>query len=621
MKKSSSSSSLDLPDTSADLILTSTLDPITTSVTSELKRRMDIIPTPNRPDRLVKSADVSTNNIAESSLLTTLLSTEAPTFKEDDRVKHDHNSDALEIPYQVESSHTKKDAKNDTEGEDATFDSFIYEHFVPFSGKEQLNKWLDETDALFRRFKISRHLRLQAVPLLVSGDAQRQYIRSRHSIKSFDDFYEFLLTYFDSAALTICSSNSNKVNHKVEFATDTMDISNLSSHSALNTKHTTDTTALSHSCISCSSKLINDDTTTKIGDVSDTKSAINTSKNNHSSSDSVIPDLRKAIIANFIRNPKTFRGYKDDVTKWLDEIDYVMQIAHVPEENRLDLISYSLRGDANQWFKNNKSLLTSWDKFTQEIKKAFSSSFSEELAFKTLESYAQGENQSVRNFFNEILKLCKRADSNMSESTKLKNLLNKVKPSIQLEVRKKKPNTTTEFLEYATEIEELFQLSNISTNATFSSASKSKDFSKNEGTSNNSSFQYSNSNRSNYRSSPQTKFSNNIGSGTNTPNKKYTFNSDRTQVSNSNYYSQSASPSLSTNQYSENTDRHKKINRQQRKNLYNNPNHKSASRSANAVFTSNLSPTSDDNISTLSTVVCQLCNIMGHDASSCQNFQ
>ncbi|CAF5181057.1 unnamed protein product, partial [Rotaria magnacalcarata] len=49
----------------------------------------------------------------------------------------------------------------------------------------------------------------------------------------------------------------------------------------------------------------------------------------------------------------------------------------------------------------------------------------------------------------------------MSESIKLKNLLKKIKPSIQLEVRKKKPTSTAEFLEYDKEVEELFQLSNI----------------------------------------------------------------------------------------------------------------------------------------------------------------
>ena len=49
----------------------------------------------------------------------------------------------------------------------------------------------------------------------------------------------------------------------------------------------------------------------------------------------------------------------------------------------------------------------------------------------------------------------------MSDFTKLRNLLNKTKPTLQLEIRKKKPSTTKEFLQYAIEVEELFRLSNI----------------------------------------------------------------------------------------------------------------------------------------------------------------
>ncbi|CAF5194663.1 unnamed protein product, partial [Rotaria sp. Silwood1] len=84
------------------------------------------------------------------------------------------------------------------------------------------------------------------------------------------------------------------------------------------------------------------------------------------------------------------------------------------------------------------------------------------LAFQKLEAYTQGENQSIRNYYNEVIKLCKEADPAMSESAKLRYLLNKTKPTIQFEVRRKKPTTTKEFLEYAKEIEDLYQLSNIS---------------------------------------------------------------------------------------------------------------------------------------------------------------
>ena len=216
------------------------------------------------------------------------------------------------------------------------------------------------------------------------------------------------------------------------------------------------------SCICCCNKNVVDDTTKATGDVSEFNVTGNVSSNDSLPLDSAITDLRKVVVTDFIKNPKLFRGNKDDVTKWLEEIDHLMQTAHVPDSNRLDLISFSLRGDALQWFRNNRSMLTSWTTFVQEIKTAFTSSLCEELAFKTLESYTQGENQSARNFYNEFLKLCKQGDVSMSESTKLKNLLNKVKPSIQLEVRKKKPKTIIEFLMYATVVEELLQLSNIS---------------------------------------------------------------------------------------------------------------------------------------------------------------
>ena len=171
------------------------------------------------------------------------------------------------------------------------------------------------------------------------------------------------------------------------------------------------------------------------------KSTANLDSTSNSICDQTLNNFRKAIVDNLIKNPKIFKGGKDDVKKWIEKIEHLLDLAHIPESVRLDLVSYSLRGDALEWFKNNRSSLTSWNIFVLKMKKAFISSFHEELAFKKLESYSQGENQSIQSFFNEVLKLCKEADSTMSEVTKLKNLLNKAKPSIQFEVRKKKPKS------------------------------------------------------------------------------------------------------------------------------------------------------------------------------------
>ena len=120
-----------------------------------------------------------------------------------------------------------------------------------------------------------------------------------------------------------------------------------------------------------------------------------------------------------------------------------------------------MKGEARRWYKNTKSSLKSWSIFVKEIKEAFLSPFHDELAFKKLESYTQGINQPVRSFYNEVLKLCNDTDPDMSETMKLRHLLKKAKPTLQYEIRKKKPTTTKQFLEYAKEQEELLQLSNI----------------------------------------------------------------------------------------------------------------------------------------------------------------
>ncbi|CAM4847794.1 unnamed protein product [Rotaria magnacalcarata] len=621
MKKSESLGSLNLPASSEHLILTSTLNPAPKlSSFSKLTRRMDIIPTPNRPDKLLVSTKTQSCSKGGSSLMNTVVATEKNAALDDDHILSDNRQGTSVIPSLVHNQSHQKDHTSDEEGDDNLFDTFVCENFIPFSGSEPIDQWLDETDALFHRFKISRKLRFQAIPLLVQGDVKRKYIKNRHTIKSFDDFYEFLLIHFDSSTLTVSTSKASQANHKVEFAKDSVYISNMSTNSQLNVANTTGTTQLLQSSVSSDSKLATEDITTTSGDTSDSKLSGNTSTINHLPSDPVITDLRTAIVTDFIRNPKIFRGNKDDVTKCLEDIDHLMHIAQVPDTNRLDLISYSLRGDASQWFRNNKSVLTSWDKFVQEIKKAFTSSFSEELAFKTLESYTQGGNQSVRNFFNEALKLCKKADPNMSESTKLKNLLNKVKPSMQLEIRKKKPKTTAEFLEHTKEIEELLQLSNISTDTTIGSTSKPKTFFKNDNTSSTTYGQYSNRTNSTYRSTPQTSFRATQGSSNYTSDRNYASKQDRTPASNSNYYYQSPHHFASTNKYNDNTASHKSKTMQQRKSFPKHDN-KATPRSVNAIFTSTLPSNNDDNLDTLSTVVCHLCNYMGHDASSCLNFQ
>ena len=364
-------------------------------------------------------------------------------------------------------SHSQNDySKIRTDEEDDSpdaFDSFILANFKPFSGAEDVIKWLSETDHKFNTHRISRSLRLAAIPLLVVEEAKRRYIKYRNHIQTFEDFYEFLLTTFErsvsfSSNITYNNNDLTKSSQVHSDQTNSMFATNKSMFNTFNNPEFSPKPPVLRS----TALLDLDDTAMTDNKPSSTFSLTNNTT--LSVLDHTTNDLRKAILESFVKTPKTFQGGKEDVTKWLEDLEHLFDLAQIPDPNKLALISYSLRGDALQWYKTTKTTLNTWPDFVKEIKHAFTSTYQQELAFKKLESYNQTSNQSILNYYNEMIKTCQEADPTMTESTKLKYLLGKAKPTIQFEVRRKKPTTAAEFLLYAKEIEELYQLSNLSLN-------------------------------------------------------------------------------------------------------------------------------------------------------------
>ena len=83
------------------------------------------------------------------------------------------------------------------------FDIFISKNFVRFSGKENVFEWLDETESKFHEFRMVRSLRFRAIPMLIEGDIELKYSRIREYIRTFDDFYIFLLSLYGSGFSTL----------------------------------------------------------------------------------------------------------------------------------------------------------------------------------------------------------------------------------------------------------------------------------------------------------------------------------------------------------------------------------------------------------------------------------
>ena len=83
---------------------------------------------------------------------------------------------------------TENQSQPEENEEERQFDLYILYHFLPFSGKQPVNRWLDDTESKFNDSRVSRNLRFEAISLLVESNAKRLYIKTRKEIRSFDDF-------------------------------------------------------------------------------------------------------------------------------------------------------------------------------------------------------------------------------------------------------------------------------------------------------------------------------------------------------------------------------------------------------------------------------------------------
>ncbi|CAM4989498.1 unnamed protein product, partial [Rotaria socialis] len=89
---------------------------------------------------------------------------------------------------------------------------------------------------------------------------------------------------------------------------------------------------------------------------------------------------------------------------------------------------------------------------------AFGSTRVQELAFEQLKWYKQTVNQSITQYYDKIIELCKKVDPVMPDSLKLKYLMAGIKESLKTHVALQDPQTTEAFLLSARKIEDVLSL-------------------------------------------------------------------------------------------------------------------------------------------------------------------
>jgi hypothetical protein len=173
---------------------------------------------------------------------------------------------------------------------------------------------------------------------------------------------------------------------------------------------------------------------------------------------SSMPHLQRTVADEIIKKPTYFHGSQDDVHDWLDKLEQRFTMASWNDEQKLRYISIHLQDDAYRWWMQASTSIKTWSAFITAITKAFGSTKLQEVAFEQLKWYKQTMHQSVTQYYDKIMELCKKVDPLMPDSLKLKYLMGGVKESLKMHVALQDPKSTETFLVSARKIEDVLSL-------------------------------------------------------------------------------------------------------------------------------------------------------------------
>lgn len=168
--------------------------------------------------------------------------------------------------------------------------------------------------------------------------------------------------------------------------------------------------------------------------------------------------LQRTVADEIIKKPTYFRGSQDEVHDWLDKLGQRFRMANWNDEQKLRYISIHLQDDAYRWWMQTSTSIKTWTAFVTAITQAFGSTKVQEVAFEQLKWYKQTINQSVTQYYDKIMELCKKVDPIMPDSLKMKYLMAGAKESLKMHVALQDPKSTEAFLLSARKIEDVLSL-------------------------------------------------------------------------------------------------------------------------------------------------------------------
>ncbi|XP_077543889.1 uncharacterized protein LOC144155977 [Haemaphysalis longicornis] len=145
------------------------------------------------------------------------------------------------------------------------------------------------------------------------------------------------------------------------------------------------------------------------------------------------------------REPPSFHGSPtEDPENWLQKVERVRIFNRRVDEETFRYVFFYLEDAVRTWFENHESSLTDWTLFKREFLKTFATVVRKERAPFLLETRTQHPNEGVVIFVEEMKRLFRRADPEMTEE-KLRFLLRGIKQELFACLVRNPPKTVTEF--------------------------------------------------------------------------------------------------------------------------------------------------------------------------------
>lgn len=159
------------------------------------------------------------------------------------------------------------------------------------------------------------------------------------------------------------------------------------------------------------------------------------------------------------REPPSFHGSPtEDPEDWLEKVERVRIFNRWDDEETFRHVFFYLEDTARTWFENHESSLTNWTLFRSEFLKTFATVVRKERAAVLLETRTQHPNEGVVIFVEEMKRLFRRADPEMTEEKKLRFLMRGVKQELFACLVRNPPKTVAEFAAEAAAMEKTLEV-------------------------------------------------------------------------------------------------------------------------------------------------------------------